>query len=146
MSIVTANLTHLEDLAVLFDSYRVFYRQPADIPRARQFLQSRLEQGDSTILIALINNQIAGFTQLYPSFSSVAMKPVWVLNDLFVAEAYRNQGIAKGLLTAAEEFARENGAIRVVLETQATNTVAQLLYEKRGYIKDTEFYHYSLSI
>lgn len=146
MDIVNANLSHLEGLAVLFDRYRGFYQQPSDLAEARQFLKSRLEKGDSAILIALIDDQMAGFTQLYPSFSSVAMKPIWVLNDLFVAEAYRGQDIAKGLIDAAETFARENGAIRVVLETQAINTSAQALYEGRGYVRDTEFYHYSLDL
>lgn len=146
MNIVTANLTHLDDLATLFDNYRVFYQQSSDLAGSRQFLKARLEKGDSTILIATMDNKIAGFTQLYPSFSSVAMRPIWVLNDLFVAEAYRGQSIARGLIGAAENFARESGAIRMVLETQSTNAKAQALYEKRGYIKDTEFYHYSLSL
>lgn len=146
MDIAIANLTHLDALAALFDGYRVFYQQPSDISGAQQFLRSRLEKGDSAILIAIIDGQMAGFTQLYPSFSSVAMKPIWVLNDLFVAEAHRGQGIAKSLLEAAETFAHDHGAIRVVLATQVTNTSAQALYEGRGYVKDTEFYHYSLSL
>lgn len=146
MDIAIANLTHLDALAVLFDGYRVFYQQPSDLAGAQQFLQSRLEKGDSTILTAMIDGQMAGFAQLYPSFSSVAMKPIWVLNDLFVAEAHRGQGIAKSLLDAAETFARDHGAIRVVIATQVTNTSAQALYEGRGYMKDIEFYHYSLSL
>lgn len=146
MEIFIANLEHLESLAVLFDGYRVFYKQPSDRQGARQFLQARLEKGDSTILGAVVEGQWAGFTQLYPSFSSVSMKSIWILNDLFVAEAYRGQGVAKQLMTAAENFAQETGAIRIGLSTQVTNTSAQALYEARGYMRDTEFYHYSLSL
>ncbi|PZV01115.1 MAG: GNAT family N-acetyltransferase [Leptolyngbya sp.] len=146
MEIVLANLTHLEALAALFDGYRVFYQQPSDRQGAQQFLQARLEKGDSTILVAVVEGQLAGFTQLYPSFSSVSMKPIWILNDLFVAEAYRGRGIAKQLMTATENFAQETGAIRIGLSTQVTNTSAQALYEARGYVRDTEFYHYSLSL
>jgi ribosomal protein S18 acetylase RimI-like enzyme len=146
MEIVIANLEHLEALAALFDGYRVFYQQPSNPQGAWQFLQARLEEGDSTILVAVVDGQLAGFTQLYPSFSSVSMGQIWILNDLFVAEAYRGQGIAKQLMTAAENFARERGVIRVGLSTQVTNTSAQALYEARGYVRDTEFYHYSLSL
>jgi GNAT superfamily N-acetyltransferase len=146
MEIVMANLTHLEALTTLFNEYRIFYQQSSDLAGARQFLQARLEQGDSAILVAVIEDTLVGFTQLYPSFSSVAMKPIWVLNDLFVVETHRGQGIAKGLIEAAETYARDNGAIRMVLETQVKNTSAQALYEGRGYVKDTEFYHYSLSL
>lgn len=146
MEIVVANLAHLEELAALFDGYRVFYQQPSDLAGARQFLQARLEKGDAAILVAQTPDGLAGFTQLYPSFSSVSMKPIWILNDLFVAAAYRGQGIAKQLMTVAENFARETGAIRVGLSTQVANTSAQALYEGRGYVRDTEFYHYSLNL
>ncbi|HEY9879447.1 MAG TPA: GNAT family N-acetyltransferase [Leptolyngbyaceae cyanobacterium] len=146
MEIVVANLAHLEDLATLFDGYRMFYQQPSDLAGAQQFLQARLEEGDSTILVAQAADELAGFTQLYPSFSSVSMKSIWILNDLFVAEAYRGRGVAKQLMTAAENFARETGAIRVGLSTQVANRLAQALYEARGYMRDTEFYHYSLSL
>jgi GNAT superfamily N-acetyltransferase len=146
MEIVVANLAHLEDLATLFDGYRVFYQQPSDLVGARQFLQAHLEKSDSTILVAQAGDELAGFTQLYPSFSSVSMKPIWILNDLFVAKAYRGQGVAKRLIEVAERFAREGGAIRVVLETQVANRSAQALYEARGYVRDTKFYHYSLSL
>ncbi len=145
MNIVNANLTHLEDFSALFDSYRIFYQQSSDLAGARQFLKSRLETGESAILVAMINDWVTGFTQLYPSFSSVAMKSSWILNDLFVDEAHRGQGIAKGLIESAETFICNYGVIRVVLETQVANTSAQALYEGRGYIKDTKFHHYSLS-
>ncbi|MCA6518160.1 MAG: GNAT family N-acetyltransferase, partial [Pseudanabaena sp. M110S1SP2A07QC] len=44
-----------------------------------------------------------------------------ILNDLFVDAPYRKQGIAKLLMSAAEQFARETGAIRLVLSTQISN-------------------------
>lgn len=74
------------------------------------------------------------------------MQRVWIINDLYVDEAYRQQGVAKLLMEAAEEFARETGAIRTQLSTQISNDAARSLYESRGYIQDHEFYHYSLSL
>lgn len=92
------------------------------------------------------NGRIVGFTQLYPGFSSVSMKRVWILNDLFVDEGYRGQGVAKSLMSAAENFARETECARIVLVTQISNVAAQSLYESRGYAKDEEFYHYALRL
>lgn len=92
------------------------------------------------------NGRIVGFTQLYPGFSSVSMKRVWILNDLFVDEGYRGQGVAKSLMSAAENFARETECVRIVLATQISNVAAQSLYESRGYAKDEEFYHYALRL
>ena len=74
------------------------------------------------------------------------MKRVWILNDLFVDEGYRGKGVAKSLMSAAENFARETGCARIVLATQISNVAAQSLYESRGYTKDEEFYHYALRL
>jgi ribosomal protein S18 acetylase RimI-like enzyme len=74
------------------------------------------------------------------------MKPIWILNDLFVAENHRQQGVAKSLIRAAVDFARETGTVRVALSTQISNIAAQSLYESLGFKKDEDFYHYSLSL
>jgi GNAT superfamily N-acetyltransferase len=146
MEVVIANFKHLEEVSKLFDQYRVFYQQPSDIESAKAFLQERFHKNDSTVLIARDHDLIVGFTQLYPSFSSVSMKPIWILNDLFVEEAYRKKGVAKLLISAAENFARETGAVRIILATQITNIAAQSLYESLGYIKDQDFYHYAVKL
>jgi ribosomal protein S18 acetylase RimI-like enzyme len=146
MEVTLACVEDLEAVSNLFDRYRVFYDQATDLDAARSFLQQRFEQGDSTIFIARADSKIVGFTQLYPSFSSVSMKRVWILNDLFVEEASRNQHIAKSLIGAAEKFGRETAAVRIVLSTHFSNTVAQSLYRSLGYIKDEDFYHYALRL
>jgi ribosomal protein S18 acetylase RimI-like enzyme len=130
----------------LFDLYRQFYQQSSDIEAANNFIYERFQRCDSTILAAFDNNQIIGFVQLYPSFSSVSMKRIWILNDLFVRETERNQGVAKLLMNAAANLARETGAIRIVLSTQTSNNLAQALYESLGYTKNEEFYHYQLQL
>ncbi len=146
MQVFQARLEHLEEVARLFDQYRVFYKQSSDIETARNFLQERFRDGSSTIFVVQQDNRSIGFIQLYPSFSSVSMKPIWILNDLFVEKDFRQQGVANLLMATAEEFARKTGAVRLVLATQLSNLAAQSLYESRGYSKDEEFYHYSLSL
>lgn len=74
------------------------------------------------------------------------MKRVWILNDLYVEESHRGRGIAKLLMSVAEEYAKESGAIRITLSTQTSNITAQKLYETRGYVKNEEFYHYTLRL
>lgn len=146
MEISFAEISHVEELFLLFDQYRVVYKQPSNPVAAREFLEDRFRNNDSVIFAAIADDQIVGFTQLYPSFSSVAMNCIWILNDLFVKEAYRQRGVAKSLMKAAEEHARTTGAIRIVLATQISNVLAQALYESLGYNKDKEFYHYVLEL
>ncbi|WP_445947106.1 GNAT family N-acetyltransferase, partial [Shewanella sp.] len=57
------------------------------------------------IFIASHNIQALGFIQLYPSHSSVSLKPIWYFDDAFVVELYRGTGIAKELIAKAKELA-----------------------------------------
>ena len=146
MDIVLANASHLQDVAKLFDQYRVFYNQPSNLPDAEQFLAERFRNQDSSIFLALDDGVGVGFTQLYPSFSSVSMQRIWILNDLFVLASHRRQGIAKQLMQAAAAYARETGAIRLALATQKQNIAAQALYKSLGYQLDQDFNHLTLTI
>ena len=140
-----AALDDLDQLAPLFDDYRQFYGQPADLPRARDFLRDRLQRDESAILIAGQDGSVVGFTQLYPMFSSVRMARVWILNDLYVAEQARRSGVARGLLEGAARFATESGAARLMLETGRDNAPARALYLAAGWSEDHSQW-YSLSL
>lgn len=154
--IIQATLGDLGAIAPLFDRYRVFYQQPSDLAAARSFIEQRLTQADSVIFLAKAERRdrseqrddstAMGFTQLYPSFSSVSLRPIWVLNDLYVEAAYRQQGVAMALMAAAENYARQSGAVRVTLSTQVENHAAQALYTSRGYQRDQAFHHYALEL
>lgn len=147
LEITPATLSDLDQLAPLFDAYRGFYEQPSDLALARQFLRERIEHDESVIWLAVNDDGAAGFTQLYPTFSSVRAARVWVLNDLYVAASARRQGVAQALLTAAAMFARDAGAIRLELETTPDNGHAQALYESTGWRRydDTLRYHLALA-
>src|SRR5437016_5524735 len=93
-----ATLADLDVVVPLFDQYRQFYRQPSDPERAYEFLRERLERSQSVILLAFDNTAAIGFTQLYPSFSSGAMAPIFILNDLFVSSEARRRGMGSALL------------------------------------------------
>ena len=90
------------------------------------------------------NRQAAGFTQLFPSFSSVSATRILILNDLYVDHCQRKKGVARALMRAARDYARDSGYSGVKLETQKTNTIGQTLYESEGYLKLTGFYQYFL--
>lgn len=132
----------VDAVADLFDAYRKFYHQPSDIPAAKQFLKARLLKEDSILFVAKMDHQCVGFTQLYPTFSSVAMKRAFILNDLYVAEDYRRHGIAEKLMEQAFQFAKQHDARSIALETGALNTKAQALYEKVGMEVETDVKHY----
>lgn len=135
-----------EPLAHLFDQYRVFYRQETDVDAARAFVGQRLSRGDAAIFGAFVNDELVGFTQLYPSYTSVGLGRIWILNDLYVREDARRKGIATALMQAAREFAEITESRRLVLSTEVHNKGAQRLYENLGYRRENDFYWYELSL
>jgi ribosomal protein S18 acetylase RimI-like enzyme len=140
-------LSDIEALAPLFDGYRQFYSRPSDISAVREFLLARFNHGESVLFIAHEGNTPVGFTQLYPSFSSVSLARVFVLNDLFVHEQARRKGVASKLMSAATDFAKSLGAVRVSLSTSTSNETAQALYQSAGWKRDEQFfvYHFAIS-
>ena len=134
-------------VAPLFDAYRQFYRQPADLPRGRRFLAERLLQRQSTVLVAeTADGEAVGFVQLYPCFSSIRVAPIFILSDLFVAQSARGGGVGRSLMEAAARFARATGAVGLELATARTNAPAQRLYESLGWQRDEAFYQYGLDL
>ena len=141
-TLIQANLNHLDDLAVLFDAYRVFYKKETDLDAAKKFLRERLANDQSVIFMVYNDSRAVGFTQLYPVFSSVNMAAVWLLNDLFVDPVYRGKKIGKQLLEAAQNHCTASGAKGVSLETEQTNVVGNKLYPIMGFKKNTEHHFY----
>ena len=147
LRIVTADERHLADVAPLFDRYRQFYDEPANLKLARKFIGNNLRKQRSIILLALDEDDLPlGFTQLYPGWCSVAAAPLMTLYDLYIDEHARQRGVARALMAAAEKISRKAKACRIDLETEIDNHRAQSLYENLGYQKETAFYKYSLEL
>ena len=145
-TISRAGPADLDALAVLFDAYRQFYGQATDVPRARDWLRSRLRVGESVVLVAKRGGTVVGFVRLYPMFSSVRTARTWILNDLFVDAGARRKGVARALLDAAAAFAREDGAMGISLETSQDNAAARALYRAAGWNEDaTQWYSLGFS-
>jgi len=139
-------------IAPLFDAYRQFYGAATDLAGARAFIAARLERAESVILLARAlprasePSRAVGFAQLYPSFSSVSMGSIIVLNDLFVLPSWRRSSVARSLVEETARHGERVGAIRVHLSTQLTNAPARRLYQSLDFVADQEFVHLSLAL
>lgn len=149
MRIIQATLEHLDLLTPLFVKYREFYGELPFPDSSRAFLEKRLRREESVIYLALPDdddNKLLGFCQLYPSYSSLSLKRVWILNDIYVAEDARRQLVGDHLIKQAKKMARETQAVRMRVSTSANNDVAQKVYESIGFKEDTQFKNYVLPI
>ncbi len=143
MTVKQVGKSDLKSLVDVFESYRVWYGRAADREGAKTFLSARIEEGDSIIYGAFsVSGEIVGFTQLYPLFSSTRMRRVWLLNDLFVDEAHRGQGISILLIDKAKNLARETNSAAVILETQVSNDIGNKLYPRAGFEFEEGINHY----
>ncbi|MFM9840447.1 MAG: GNAT family N-acetyltransferase [Cyclobacteriaceae bacterium] len=142
-----ATITDLDQLSVLFDQYRVFYKKSSDVAAAKKFLSERIEKKESIIFISFDDkNAMTGFTQLYPLFSSTRMKRLWLLNDLFVDSNYRGQGFSVTLIERAKALCKETSACGLMLETAKTNDIGNNLYPKTGFTLDEDHNYYSWDV
>jgi GNAT superfamily N-acetyltransferase len=141
-----ATYLDLDQLTELFDEYRVFYGKATDRKSAEAFLAQRLANADSVIFVAEEATTLQGFTQLYPLLSSVRMKKLWLLNDLYVNEKYRGQGISIALIDEAKKLCRDTGACGMFLETAKSNDIGNMLYPKVGFELNADHNFYDWSV
>jgi len=141
-----ASLNDIGQLSRLFDAYRVFYKKDADVAGAKKFLSERIQNNESEIFVAEIDNSLVGFVQLYPLFSSTRMKRLWLLNDLFVDAKHRGKNISVLLMEKAKEFAIQTNSCGLILETAKTNDIGNSLYPRTGFALDNDHNYYSWDV
>lgn len=144
MKICMVTQQTMGDVVPLFNAYREFYGQSSDLQQAEQFIQERVMGAESIIFLAYLEEEPVGFAQLFPVFSSVAMKRAFLLNDLFVAKQARKQGVAQALMEQCYSYCQQEDARYMMLETARDNVQAQKLYEKIGMTIDDTVYYYSI--
>lgn len=142
MIVRRATLEDLSPLAILFDEYRQFYHASPDLKRSAKFLKQRFENKESVIFVNLKDEILTGFVLLYLGFSSVECSHYYILDDVYVTPKFRRQGAAMQLIDTAILFARHENAQRISLNTQKSNTQSHRLYEKMGFIQDSEFLNF----
>lgn len=145
MTVIRAELADVLEAAQLFAAYREFYGEPYDTAKAGAFLAARIVRDESIVLLGLTEDEVVGFAQIYPFFSSTRLARVWVLNDLYVVEHARGTGAVDELLQTVARMAADAGAVAVELSTAHTNTRAQAVYERHGYRLDEVYRSYEKS-
>lgn len=142
IKIIQASVDNPDELSKLFQSYRIFYKKTPDTEGEKAFLKDRIINQESVVYLAKSGDRFIGFVQLYPVFSSVRMKKLWLLNDLFVDADYRKTGAASLLIEKSKELAIETKSAGLMLQTAKDNITAQSVYNKTDFVRDEDFYTY----
>lgn len=117
----------------LWDSYCAFYKVTLPAP-VIDGLWEKLTGGDPAIHGMLAENAETGEAQglmhyvLHPHTWS--LKTVCYLEDLFVTEAARGQGVGRALIEWLADRGRNEGWFRLYWHTDEDNETARLLYDR----------------
>jgi GNAT superfamily N-acetyltransferase len=142
LTIRQATIQDLSKIVSIFDSYREYFKQQKDPVRVEQFLYEKFEHMESVIFIAQLEDEVVGFAQLYPVFTSLTLQRVWLLNDFFIVEEYRGSGVGTQLFAKVKEFTLLTKSKGIELSVEHTNKKAWAFWEKQGFKMDEEFRYY----
>jgi GNAT superfamily N-acetyltransferase len=124
----------LEALLPLIAAYQRFYEvEEIDAERNRAFFSRFLAPSEDGMLLgAWRGEELAGYACLYWHFTSLVPAETVLLNDLYVAERHRGQGVGRALIEASAEVARKRGAHQLQWVTAPDNETARGLYDTTG--------------
>ena len=142
LTIRQAAIQDLSKLVPIFDDYRVYFKQTKNPVMVEQFIFEKFEHLESVIFIAQLQDEVVGFAQLYPVFSSLTLQRVWILNDFFIAEEFRGSGVGTQLFAKVKEFTLLTRSKGIELSVEHTNKKAWAFWEKQGFKLDEDFRFY----
>jgi GNAT superfamily N-acetyltransferase len=137
----------LEALLPMIAVYQRFYEvEDVDEERNRAFFSRFLAPSDDGMLLgAWSGEDLAGYACLYWHFTSLVPAETVLMNDLYVDEARRGEGIGRALIEASAQVARERGAHHLEWATAPDNKTAQHLYDSTG-AERSEWLEYELEL
>ncbi|MFK4378668.1 ribosomal protein S18 acetylase RimI-like enzyme [Bacillus sp. RC218] len=155
MKIKLATLDEVNQIEIL---YQVLFLkmsnfQPKYIKPAKQdveFIRKTINEKDSDILIAEIDNGTVGFLLIQelitPSYKCLVEHKYAFITDIIVGTKYQNQGIGSALLLEAKKWAENRNLDYLELNVLSENIGAITLYEKQGFkdVRHTMRYEFSL--
>lgn len=139
--------SRFEALLPMIAAYQSFY-EAEDIRtnRNRSFFRRFLAPSQVGMLIgAWRSGELIGYVCLYWHFSSTKAAETVLMNDLYVEETARGQGVGRALIEASADIARERGAVKLEWATRPDNRRAQRLYDSTG-AERSEWLEYELKL
>jgi GNAT superfamily N-acetyltransferase len=117
----------------LFDAYRQHYGTNPAPEAVEQWMREQMISDRMRVYVAAQGDRVRGICSVAVVPASLTLRTVWLLRDIYVDPDARRAGVGRALLAYVADAARAEGAHRVSLQTEATNTRALQLYAKAGF-------------
>lgn len=121
----------------LFFAYLKFYEtSPSDVNS--ELLWDRLTNSEPQIqaLVAEANGVVIGIAHFHYQLSTWSETSHCYLEDLYVAEDARENGVAKALIQQVQELAIKQGCTELFWITKENNSIARKLYDQVANLSD----------
>jgi GNAT superfamily N-acetyltransferase len=141
LAIVAVTAEHKAGWLAMWEGYLTFYKE--DLPPVQTELTwQRLLDSDFNLhgFVAVRDGRVVGLTNYSFTNSTWDDAPNIYLEDLFVDESIRGEGIGRALIDAVTDVARSNGSKRVRWITHNTNATARRLYDQVAELSDFVMY------
>jgi len=114
--------------------YQEFGEERPSSRRLGKLFDDALASGSPfKLFFAVVGDELCGMASLAIAPTSQGAGCFGYLDDVFVLEQYRGQGIGIKLMREALNHARKGGCVRVELGTRRDNIRARRLYERLGF-------------
>jgi aminoglycoside 3-N-acetyltransferase I len=100
------------------------------------YLQKFLGRDNVIAMCAIVDSHVVGGLIAYELMKFEQARSEIYIYDLAVAEAFRRQGIATGLIAALQQIAAERGAFVIYVQADYGDEPAVALYTKLGQRED----------
>lgn len=133
MRIRKVTATDIELLCPVFVDMERHYEGASAIGEAavRTRLGHFLQSGNGIMLVA-VDDGALGILSMFEMFPGVALRPVWFMKELYVAEWARGRGVGEALIREAAKIVVEQGGSRLDFTTGRDNSGAQRFYSRVG--------------
>jgi len=93
-------------------------------------------------LVAFCEKEPVAYAMFYPYFASFRGQCGYYLEDIFIAEDFRRNGLGEAMVKIIAKLARQRGFERIDFQVLEWNAPAVKFYEKLGAIRDDSERHF----
>ena len=130
-----ADESHLDLLIEMMRELYAYDHSPFDEHAALSALQQILiDDSYGRMYLMLSGDAVVGYIVLTLGFSLEYHGRDAFVDEIYVKESYRGQGVGKRSLQFIEDVCRELGVKALHLEVERANTRAQAVYRKGGFV------------
>ena len=125
--------TQIEDLVPWAEKYYHEDKIAFDAARFNRALNGAVASGLGSAWWLTIDGERVGYALMMDSWSIEFGGLACVLDEIYVAPAWRGKGIASQAIIALREQFRARGGVMMCMETTPDNFSAQKLYQRLGF-------------